>query len=83
MSTEAKQLLSKAGLRTSEFWALLVAMAITPVCAHLGVSDSVLMAMWGGVSTYIGGRTWGKNAAAKAVASIEVIRSAVPIKGPE
>lgn len=65
MSTETKQLLTKAGLRTSEFWALVAAMGVTLGGAHLGVSDSVMMAMWGAVSAYAGARTWHKNTRTK------------------
>lgn len=70
MSTEAKQLLSKAGLRTSEFWSLVLAMAATIGGTLAGVESSVLISMWGAVTAYGGGRAWGKTAKAKALAAI-------------
>lgn len=71
MSTEAKQLLAKAGLRSSEFWGLVIGIVATPVAAKLGVESSVLIAMWGTISAYIAGRTLHKNARVKALAALE------------
>lgn len=72
MSTEAKQLLAKAGARSSEFWALVLGIGATLGGAKLGVESSVLIAMWGSISAYAGARTLHKNARVKALASLEL-----------